>query len=177
MEDQILAEISELRKALTQLIGTSDLSRDKQFSSEALDKAAKEFRALNSLQGQWIGEYDFQPYFPGCKPGTGKFIRDEFEFSNWYSRENSVSYNKKDIMALSKELKSRNVDLLEYMRLKKDQAQFHNKIESAALRKKAKNKKDPYIVADDLRDIKNHRLLFSGERRGEPGHTGFDAAI
>ena len=56
METQILKEIKEIRKLLSKLTGTSELPVKQQFSSEALDKAAKEFKRLSIERGEWITE-------------------------------------------------------------------------------------------------------------------------
>ena len=57
MQNEILAEIKELRTALTQVLGISDLPPDQQFLKEALNKAAKEFQKLNILVVRAVGEH------------------------------------------------------------------------------------------------------------------------
>jgi arginine/ornithine N-succinyltransferase beta subunit len=57
MQNEILAEIKELRTALTQVLGISDLPPDQQFLKEALNKAAKEFQKLNIERGQWVADH------------------------------------------------------------------------------------------------------------------------
>lgn len=47
MEKEILSEIKQLKAAISKLIGTADLPAKEQFSTEALDKAAKQFQKLS----------------------------------------------------------------------------------------------------------------------------------
>ena len=54
MQKELLAEIKELRAAISTLIGTSDLLPEEQFSKEALDKAAKQFQKLSIERGEWV---------------------------------------------------------------------------------------------------------------------------
>ena len=49
MEDKIYKEIKEVRLLLSKLIGTSDLPEKQKFSTEALDKAAVEFKNLSTI--------------------------------------------------------------------------------------------------------------------------------
>jgi hypothetical protein len=109
---------------------------------------------LTTLKSQWVKQLDLGEYFPGCRDGLGKFIREEFEFSNYYTQGGAFFYDKKDIVALANELKSRNVDLSTYMELQKGKAQLHQRIETAMLKAKAKGKKKSYKLADGLKDIK-----------------------
>lgn len=153
MEDKIFTELAQIKKVLTHIIGTSELAPSKQFSIEALNKAAKEFKKLNTLKNGWIKDYDVRKYFPGCVTGVGKFIRDEFEFSYYFTQGGAIYHNKKAIIELSKELKSRNVDLSRYMELRKEQNQLEKNIKAAALRKKSKNKGKSYKLKQGLKDI------------------------
>ena len=52
MQKELLAEIKELKIAISTLIGTSDLHPEEQFSKEALDKAAKQFQKLSIERGE-----------------------------------------------------------------------------------------------------------------------------
>ena len=50
MEDNILAEIKQIRRLLSELVGTTNLPSSQKFSKEAISKAALEFRKL-SIKG------------------------------------------------------------------------------------------------------------------------------
>ena len=54
MEDRIFTELKQIRKLLSEVVGTTDLPAIQKFSKEALSKAAKEFRKLSIERGQWI---------------------------------------------------------------------------------------------------------------------------
>lgn len=152
MEKQILDELKELRVALVKLAGTTELPKSKQLSPAVLNKAAKEFQKLNQENNEWVTEYDLYKYFKESHYGVGKFIREEFRFTNFFIKGKSHYYNKADIQALAKELKVRNVNLKRYMELKVDKGNFNKKIASAHLNKKQfKNK--PYLLNEELCDI------------------------
>jgi hypothetical protein len=151
MANNILAEITEIKRILAHLVGTTDIPISQQFSTAALDKAAKEFNKLSNIRGQWLDEFEIGKYLKGGI--VGKFIREEFEFSNYYKQGNSFRYNKKDIIALSKELKSRNIDLSKYIELRNGQEHLKEKMLAAALNNKVKNKKKSFKVPVGLKDI------------------------
>lgn len=153
MQKQILAELKELRTAIAQLAGTSNLPVAEQLSEEVLDKAAKEFLKLRKISDEWLSEYDLYKYFKDSRYGIGKFIREELDFSNYFKKGQSHYYNKKDILALAKELKARNVKLNRYMELKADQENFKKRIASASLNKKTSKGKRAYQLPNDLHDI------------------------
>ncbi|MBY0543376.1 MAG: hypothetical protein K2P75_08220 [Sphingobacteriaceae bacterium] len=136
MEKQILDELKELRMALVKLVGTTDLPKSKQLSPEILDKAADEFKKLQKQSDGWLTEHELDKYFKDVFYGAGKFIREEFGFSNFFIKGKSHYYNKADIQALAKELKARNVNLKRYMELKVDKENFNKKIASALSNKK-----------------------------------------
>ena len=58
MQKELLAEIKELKTAISTLIGTSDLLPEEQFSKEALAKAAKQFQKLSIERGEWVNDSD-----------------------------------------------------------------------------------------------------------------------
>jgi hypothetical protein len=154
MEEQILSEIIEVKKILSRLVGTSDLPKSKQFSTQALNRAAKEFKKLIKTENEWVKQYDLHTYFPDCGDGLGKFIREVFGFSNYFTQGAAIFYSRRDIVALSDELKSRNIELATYIKLRRGEAQLHKGIQTAALRKKAKGKKKSYKLEDCLNNIK-----------------------
>lgn len=153
MQKQILEELKELKTAIAILAGTSHLPPQEQLSTEVLDKAAKEFKKLSKMSDEWISEYDLRKYFKDVYNGIGKFIREEFGFSNCYKHGKSHYYNKTAIQDLVKELKARNVKLSRYIELKANQENFKKKIASAAANKKASKGKRDYSLPKDLYDI------------------------
>lgn len=153
MQKQILSELKELRLVISKLVGSADLPVKEQFSIEKVDKAAKEFKNLLLKRGEWISEHELYRYFKDVNFGVGKFIREEFNFSNYYKQGQSYYYNRKDIQALSKSLKDRNVSLGKYIELRADQENFKKKIAVAALNKRASKKKIAYSLPNDLYDI------------------------
>lgn len=72
MDAQILKEIKEVRQLLSKMIGTTDLPAKQQFSTQALDKAAEEFKTLSIQHGEWIS--DVSKIIKGAPYGSGKFI-------------------------------------------------------------------------------------------------------
>lgn len=145
MEKQILQEIRELRATLARVIGTDDLATKEQFSIEALDKAAADFKKMSIERGDWLKDEDIHKIIKGSHYHSGNFIRSEFRFKNFFKRGRTYYYYKKDIIALAKELKERNVNLGRYMELKEDQAKFKKYISTIPQKKKERKKKDHTI--------------------------------
>lgn len=153
MEKEILSEIKQLKVAISKLIGTADLPAKEQFSTEALDKAAKQFQKLSIERGEWVEEYNIDRYIKNARYRAGAFIRQEFGFSNYFKRGQTYYYNKNDLIELGKELKARNVDLGRYMEYIEDQAKFKKYLESAGENGKSKRKKKAFQLPYDLKDI------------------------
>jgi len=130
MEAQILKKIQEIRKLLSVLIGTSDLPKKQQFSLEALDMAAKDFKKLSIERGEWITEYDITKIIRKAPYNSGKFIIENFGFINYFKRGKTTYYNRKSIIALNNELKERNINLGRYIELLNDKEKFRRHIES-----------------------------------------------
>lgn len=152
MQKQILTELKELRYALSKIAGTSDLPTEAQFSVTALDKAASEFKKMQIARGEWIPENEISKYVKNAGWSSGSFIRTELNFSNYFKQGRSYYYNKTDLIALSKELKDRNVNLSRYIEYRASEAAFKRKVTEAAKNKKA-NKRRPYELPDELREI------------------------
>ena len=150
MQKELLSEIRELKSAIAALIGTSDLPPGEQFSKEALDKAAKQFQKLSIERGEWISDGDIHKYIKKAHYRAGTFIIREFNFTNYFRRGQSYYFNKKDIIALSKELKDRNIDLGRYMELIDDKIKFKKSLTSA---KENKKKKKSFHIPKDIKDI------------------------
>lgn len=158
MEKQILAELAEIRKTLAQIAGTTHIPSSKQFSKEALDKAAKPFAKMNDSKDEWIKGYELGNYFEGGVDSLGKFIREEFGFSNYYEKGTSIYYNKKDFIALVEELKERNIDLPRYIKLRREQDTLAKKSLTQATKNRdkrliEKSKKKPYTLPDLIYEV------------------------
>ena len=151
MSTKILHEIKELKSVIAVLIGTSDLPTGEQFSKEALDKAAVQFQKLGIERGEWISDNDIDKYIKKAHYRAGAFIIQEFGFSNYFKRGRSFFFNKKDIIALAKELKERNINLGVYMEYINDQARFKKSLASAA--ENNKGKKKPFKLPKGLKDF------------------------
>jgi hypothetical protein len=153
MQKSILSEIREIKTLLSKLIGTSDLPSTEQFSRQALDKVAKQFQKLSIERDEWIEESNICKYIKNADHRTGAFIRQEFVFSNYFKLGRTYYYNKKDLIALGKELKARNVDLGRYMEYRADQAKFKKYIETINQTNKGKKKRKSFDLPYDLKDI------------------------
>ena len=153
MQNQLLAEIKELKTLLAKLIGTSDLPAKEQFSIDALDKAAKQFQKLSIEREEWIEDGKIDRFIKHAPYRAGTFIRQEFGFSNFFKRGQAYYYNKKDLVALGKELKERNVDLGRYMQYVEDQSKFKKYLESINEKEKGKKKQKAFQLPYDLKDI------------------------
>lgn len=116
--DKVATTLDEIKGLLAKLIGTSDLPKERQFSEKAIEKAAKEFKKLRRENNVWLKTYEIRNYIKDAPPEAGKFIRDEFEFKNYYTKGPSCFYLKSDIILLAEELKRRKIDLRAYMQMK-----------------------------------------------------------
>lgn len=153
MQKEILSELRELKAVLAKLIGTSDLPRAQQFSTEAINNASKQFQKLSIERGEWVEEYDISKYIKNVPYGSGAFIRSEFAFTNYFKNGKSYYYNKKDLISLSQELKKRNVDLGRYMEYLASRTKFKKCLEMAKENRKGKRKNKSYRLSDEVIDI------------------------
>lgn len=126
MEEKVLAEIKQIRKLLSELIGTEDLPVKQKFSKEAISKAAKEFRKLSIERGEWISHHDIGKIIKHAHWNSAKIIIENFEFSNYFKRGSTFYFNRKDLLELEKELKKRKINLEKYSELLNDQEKFRN---------------------------------------------------
>jgi len=149
-EEKLLLELKQLRYLLATVVGTQDLPKREQFSKEAIKKAAIEFRKLQIERGEWICEHDISKVFRSAPYRSGKFLIERFEFKNYFIRGQKYYFNRKDLMALNKELKARNVNLKTYMELEEDKEKFHKYLEAL---KQGKKKQPRFKIPDELRDI------------------------
>ncbi|MBL7694837.1 MAG: hypothetical protein JNK91_08320 [Ferruginibacter sp.] len=153
MEKQILQELKDLNLALAKVVGTADLPSEKRFSIEALNKAAKEFQKFSVERGEWVSDSDISKYLKKANYWSGKFIRLEFGFTNFFKRGQTYFYNKKDLIELNKELTARNIDLGRYMEFKEDQEKFKKYVAAATDVTQVNNKKKKYKIPEYLKDI------------------------
>ena len=105
MEKKILSELQEIRTLLAKFLGTSNKLPSEQFSTEALNKAAKEFLKLSTERGEWIAESDIEKVIKKAGWRSGKFIREQLKFCNYYKRGREYFYYKEDLQKLKQELK------------------------------------------------------------------------
>lgn len=150
MEDKFLTEIKQIRQLLSELIGTSELSSKEKFSKEAITKAAKEFRKLSIERGEWLSTHEIYKVIKNAPHRAGKIIVEKFGFTNYFKRGKTIYFNRKDVVALNKELKKKNINLNEYAELLEDQAKFEKYLNSINL---AKGKRKRFKIPDELRDI------------------------
>lgn len=153
MENQILKEIKEMKIVLAKVIGTSELPVKERFSTDAINKASKEFLKLSIERGVWVEEGHIEKYIKYAGWRSGAFIRNELKFTNYFKRGHSYYYYKDDLIRLDKELKKRNIQLKRYIELKEDEEKFRKYVASAAENKKGKFNNKPYVMPDGLKDI------------------------
>ena len=151
--EKVLIELKELRSALAKLIGTSELPISEQFSVEALDKASKQFQKLAIERGEWVRDTDISKYIKSANWRAGKFIINEFKFTNYFRKGQVLYFNKKTLVDLGAELKKRNVDLGRYIEYIEDKKRFDGYVEKAKDNRKEVKSKKPFQLKDELKDI------------------------
>jgi hypothetical protein len=153
MEKQLLQEIQDIKSILARIIGTADQAVEDRFSVEALDKMAKDFKRLSIDRGDWVKDAQIAHYIKSAPWNAGKFIREHFEFTNWFKRGHEFLYSKKDLAALAQELTDRNIDLKRYEELVADQAAFDKKAAAMGGKKEKPGKGTGYRVPPKIRNI------------------------
>ena len=150
-EDKLYTELKQLRYLLAKVVGTQDLPMREQFSKEVVKKATSEFRKLQTERGEWIPENDISKIIRTAGYyRSGKFIIEKFNFKNYYIRSKNYYFNRKDLVALNKELKSRKINLAKYMELVADKEKFHKCLHDL---KQAKKKRLRFKIPQNLTDI------------------------
>ena len=152
MEDKILTEIKQIRKLLSELVGTTDLPVRQKFSKEAIAKAAKEFRKLSIERGEWIPSHDIDKIIKHAHWNSAKIIIENFEFNNYFKRGSTLYFNRKDLIELGKELKKRNINFGKYYELLSDKEKFRKYIQAIILPKGRKTR-NHFKIPEGLRDI------------------------
>ena len=152
MEDKVLSEIKQIRKLLSEIVGTTDLPESQKFSKEAISKAAKEFRKLSIERGKYIPSDEISKIIKHAPWHSGKTIIEKFEFTNYFKRGSTFYFNRQDLIRLNKELKKRNINMGKYCELLNDQEKFRKYVNSIVLPKGRKTRIH-FRIPDDLRDI------------------------
>ena len=152
MEDMVLSEIKQIRRLLSELVGTTDLPVTQKFSKEAITKAAKEFRKLSIERGQWIPSDEIRRIIKHADWNSGKIIIEKFEFTNYFKRGSTFYFNRKDLIELNKELKKRNINLKKYGELINDKDKFQKYVKGIIIPKSSKTRKH-FKIPDGLQDI------------------------
>lgn len=152
MENKIFTEIKQIRRLLSELVGTTDLPVSQKFSKEAISKAAKEFRKLSIERGQWIPSDEIRRIIKHADWNSGKIIIEKFEFTNYFKRGSTNYFNRKDLLELNKELKKRNINLKKYGELINDKDKFQKYINGILIPKSSKTRKH-FKIPDGLQDI------------------------
>lgn len=152
MEEKILDELKQIRKLLSEIIGTSDLPAKEKFSKEAIAKAAKEYRKLSIERGEWIPSGDIDKVIKHAHWNSGKLIIEKFQFTNYFIRGKTYYFNKKDLIELNIELKKKNIDIKTYSELLEDKEKFQKYIDSISV-KNGKKIRKPFLIPDGLKDI------------------------
>tara|TARA_B100001115_G_C15837998_1_gene419412 strand:+ start:319 stop:1035 length:717 start_codon:yes stop_codon:yes gene_type:complete len=150
--DRLYKEIKQLRSLLAKVVGTQDLPKSEQFSKEAIKKAASEFRKLQTERGEWIPESDISKVIRSAGYRPGKFIIEKFGFTNYFKREKQYFFNRKDLVALNKELMARKINLETYMKLKEDQEKFQKYLREF---KQEEKKRPRFKIPENLENIES----------------------
>ena len=150
--DKIYSELRQIRKLLSELIGTTDKPANEKFSKEAMSKARKQFRKLSIERGEWVPTYDINRVIKHAPYNNAKIIIEQFQFKNYFKRGNTYYFKKKDLIALDKELKKRKINLSKYDELIKDKEKFQKYINSLLLSEGYKTRRR-YKIPEGLRDI------------------------
>jgi hypothetical protein len=154
MEEKILSELKQIRKLLSEMMGTSELPAKEKFSKEAISRVAKEFQKMAIERGEWVSGDEIQKVIKHADWRSDRIIIEKFGFTNYFKRGHPFYFNRKDLVALGKELKARNINLKKYQELLFDQEKFQKLVNSINLPKGTKTKKH-FKIPDNLRDIQS----------------------
>lgn len=152
MEEKIYTELKQIRRLLSELLGTSDLPASQKFSKEAIAKAAKEFRKLSIERGEWITGDEISKIIRHAPWYSGKTIIEKFQFTNYFKRGSTLYFNRKDLTELNKELKARNINMKTYCELLEDKEKFQKYVNNIIL-PKGKKTRQRFKIPESLRDI------------------------
>jgi hypothetical protein len=152
MEEKILNELKQIRKLLSEMLGTSDLPAKEKFSKEAISKMAKEFQKMAIERGEWVSSGELSKVIKHADWRSDRIIIEKLGFTNYFKRGHSWYFNRKDLVELGKELKARNINLEKYQELLNDQEKFHKLVNSINFPKGTKRKRH-FNIPENLRDI------------------------
>lgn len=154
MDEKILAELHYLRLLLARVVGTADQPADKQFSEDAIAKAAKAYTKMTIERGDWLKEDQLPKYLGPCPHyQAGAFIRKEFAFTHFIKKGYDYLFYKKDIEALGQELKAKNIHLKRYKEYLDDKAAFDKKVAEVTTPAKKGTRQKRYQIPEGLRNI------------------------
>lgn len=151
-EDKILAELKQLRRLFTVLLGTEELPAKEKFSRAAIIKAASGYKKMQAERGEWISSHDIDKIIKHAPYNPSKMLIEEFQFKNYFKRGSTYYFKKKDLQDLNLELKERNIDLKVYEELLRDNDKFQKYIDSVSCSAGAKKRKR-FMVPDGLENI------------------------
>jgi len=148
--EKILKEVKQVKTLLAAVVGTQDLTKREQFSKEALRKAASEFRKLQVTRGEWILDREISKVIRSAPYYSCQFIIEKFGFTNYFKKGRSYYFNRKDLVALNKELKARKINLATYMELDEDKEKFNKYVLEL---KQGKKKRPRFKIPENLKNI------------------------
>jgi len=151
-EDKILAELQQLRRLFTVLLGTEELPAKERFSRAAIAKAAKDYRKMQAERGEWISSGEVDDIIKHAPYNPAKMLIDEFQFKNYFKRGSTYYFKKKDLQDLNLELKERNINLKVYEELLRDNEKFQKYIVSVSQSKGIK-KRRRFMIPEGLENI------------------------
>lgn len=152
MEEKVLKELIGIKKILSELIGTSELSTKERFSKAAITNAAKEYRKMAIERGEWLKGYEISKVIRNAPRRADKVIIEKFGFTNYFKQGKTNYFNRKDLVALNKELKNKNINLSEYYVLLESQANFE-KYRKRAEENVCKKSKTRYSIPENLKNL------------------------
>jgi len=147
-----LIHYQQIRRLLSKLIGTSDLPATERFSKDAILKAAKDFQKLSIERGEWLPDDKIDSIIRTAHYRPGKFLIEKLGFTNYFKWGRELYFNRKDLIALNKELKERKINLDKYSTLVFEKDKFDELIKSIKLPKGTKTKKH-YKIPEGLQNI------------------------
>ena len=151
-EDKILAELQQLRRLFTVLLGTEELPAKEKFSRAAIAKAAKDYRKMQAERGEWISSGEVNNIIKHAPYNPAKMLIEEFQFKNYFKRGSTYYFKKKDLQDLNLELKERNINLKVYEELLQDNEKFQKYIESVSQSEGIK-KRRRFMIPEGLENI------------------------
>ena len=99
MKSEEMKILLEIKQILATMAGTSHLPKEMQFSSSSLNRVAKEYKKILKEENQWARARDIGKYIKNAdNPSVAFFIKNEFQFKNYYQKAASFYYYKKDLI-------------------------------------------------------------------------------